>query len=79
MTQAFYDRLAPYYHLLYPDWDASIARQSQGLATVLQEFGIAPGARVLDAACGIGTQTIGLARLGYTMTAFAVPADERYR
>ena len=23
----FYDRLAPFYHLIYPDWNASIARQ----------------------------------------------------
>jgi len=61
MTQSFYDALAPFYHLLYPDWEASGARQSQGIATVLEEFGISPGARILDAACGIGTQTLGLA------------------
>lgn len=69
MTQAFYDQLAPFYHLLYPNWDASVARQSRGIATVLEEFGISPGARILDAACGIGTQTLGLAQLGYDVTA----------
>ena len=69
MTLAFYDRLAPYYHLLYPDWEASIARQSQGLAAVFDEFSIPRGARVLDAACGIGTQALGLAQRGYTVTA----------
>jgi len=32
MTVAtFYDELAPYYHLIFPDWDASIARQAESL------------------------------------------------
>ena len=75
MTQAFYDQLAPFYHLLYPDWEASVARQSQGIATVLEEFGFSPGARILDAACGIGTQTLGLARLGYDVTASDLSPD----
>lgn len=67
--EAFYDALAPYYHVLYADWEASIERQSTGLANVLAEFGVAPSARILDAAAGIGTQTIGLARKGYEVTA----------
>jgi SAM-dependent methyltransferase len=69
MTQAFYDALAPYYHLLYPNWEASVARQRRGLAAVLEEFGVPSGAPILDAACGIGTQTLGLAQLGYQVTA----------
>ena len=68
-TQAFYDGLAPYFHLLYADWEASVARQARGLAAVLQEFGVPIGSSILDAACGIGTQTIGLAQLGYHVTA----------
>ena len=69
MTQDFYDRLAPYYHLLYPNWQASSERKSRGLAHVLAEFGVAPGNTILDAACGIGTQALGLAQLGYSVTA----------
>lgn len=69
MTTSFYDALAPYYHLLYPDWEASSQRQSQALVKVLQEFGILPGSRVLDAACGIGTQALGLAAVGYDVSA----------
>jgi SAM-dependent methyltransferase len=69
MTQDFYDQLAPYYHLLYPNWEASSARQSRGLSEVLGEFGVRPGSAVLDAACGIGTQALGLAQLGYDVTA----------
>lgn len=69
MTEVFYDQLAPYYHLLYPDWQASIDRQAAGLGAVLTEFGVAPGAPILDAACGIGTQCLGLAGDGYDVSA----------
>ena len=69
LTQDFYDQLAPYYHLLYPNWEASIARQASGLAAVLTEFGVPTGSSILDAACGIGTQSLGLAQLGYRVSA----------
>ncbi len=68
-TQDFYDQLAPYYHLIYPNWEASIERQGRGLARVLDEFGVPAGSAILDAACGIGTQALGLAQLGYRVTA----------
>ncbi len=60
MTRAFYDGLAGTYDLMFPDWDASMARQASQLAEFVPE-----GARVLDCACGIGTQAIGLALRGY--------------
>ena len=68
MDPTFYDRLAPFYHLLYADWEASIDRQGAALAALLRELGVHPGAAVHDAACGIGTQTIALAREGYRMS-----------
>ena len=75
MTQDFYDGMAPYYHLLYANWEASIGRQGRGLARVLSEFGAPPGSEVLDAACGIGTQALGLAQLGYLVTASDLSRD----
>ncbi len=64
----FYDRLAPEYHLMFADWRAEVLRQSALLAALLAAE--APGAtQVLDCACGIGTQAIGLARAGYRVTA----------
>jgi SAM-dependent methyltransferase len=69
MPDPFYDALAPYYHLIYPDWEASSKRQSHALIAVLREFGIHPGDRVLDAAAGIGTQALGLAAAGYDVSA----------
>jgi SAM-dependent methyltransferase len=66
----FYDALAPFYHLIFPDWDASIARQAAALDEVIRaELGPAAERTVLDVACGIGTQALGLAALGYRVTA----------
>src|SRR5687767_8007952 len=69
-----YDALAPYYHLIYPDWEASSQRQSQALVAILGEFGIRPGDRLLDAAAGIGTQALGLAAAGYHVSASDISA-----
>src|SRR5262245_53991100 len=64
----FYDALAPWYHLVYPDWEASIGRQGRALASLVAgEWGSATH-RVLDAAVGIGTQALGLATLGFQVT-----------
>ena len=65
----FYDRLAPWHHLIFADWEASVRRHGAALAAVLAEHGVAPGALVIDAACGIGTQTIGLLLQGYRVRA----------
>jgi SAM-dependent methyltransferase len=65
----FYDALAPAYHLNYADWNGSIERQAEALESILRSRGLRPGSSVLDAACGIGTQSLGLARLGYEVTA----------
>lgn len=67
-TQRFYDELAERYDLMYADWDASIARQGRALDVLLTAaLGAGPHA-VLDNACGIGTQALGLALLGHRVT-----------
>ncbi|MFI6405507.1 class I SAM-dependent methyltransferase [Streptomyces sp. NPDC050548] len=61
----FYDALAADYHLIFPDWDASMARQALALdAVVRARLGAGPH-QVLDCSCGIGTQAIGLAGAGH--------------
>lgn len=57
----FYDELADDYHLIYPDWDASVRRQG----AALHALGGRARAEVLDCSCGIGTQAIGLALCGH--------------
>jgi len=68
-TSDFYDTLAPYYHLIYEDWEVSIVRQSRVLDAIIRSTSGAPPRSVLDTSCGIGTQSIGLAQLGYEVTA----------
>ncbi len=64
----FYNELAPHYHLIFHDWDESIARQGGFLNRLLEtELGGGP-LKILDCACGIGTQSIGLARGGHHIT-----------
>jgi SAM-dependent methyltransferase len=65
---SFYDDLASIYHLVYQDWATSIDRQGRQLAAL---FGRKwPNSRnILDVACGIGTQTLALARVGFNLTA----------
>ncbi|MFF9351911.1 class I SAM-dependent methyltransferase [Streptomyces sp. NPDC014734] len=60
----FYDELADDYHLIYPDWDASIRRQGDALDALIGK----DRAAVLDCSCGIGTQAIGLALRGHRVT-----------
>ena len=59
-TADFYDELAPFYPLLYSNWDDAVSRQGVALSTLLSELGVAHGDIVLDAACGVGTQALGL-------------------
>lgn len=75
-TESFYDYLADDYKLIYPDWQASVVRQAEALDGVVQEFFGSNVTKILDAACGIGTQAIGLAELGYSLTASDISARE---
>jgi hypothetical protein len=36
-VRAFYDELAPLYHLVYDDWERSVARQGEALASLIAE------------------------------------------
>jgi SAM-dependent methyltransferase len=67
-AEDFYDRLAPFYHLVYPDWEASVQRQAAALDGIIRDRWGNECRTILDVACGIGTQALGLARLGYAVT-----------
>lgn len=64
-----YGEIAGLYHLIFEDWDASIDRQAAQLDGAIKERWGDAATTVLDVSCGIGTQAIGLAKLGYAVTA----------
>ncbi|HEY1339065.1 MAG TPA: class I SAM-dependent methyltransferase [Bryobacteraceae bacterium] len=66
----FYDEFAAHFHLIFEDWEASMARQAAALGPLLEREcgGPAGSLRVLDCACGIGTQALGLAKRGFRVT-----------
>ena len=68
VVQAFYDRLAPQYDQFYQDWDETVRSEARFLQGIFAEFGFDVSAKILDCACGVGTQAIGLAALGYDVT-----------
>ena len=69
ITQSFYDNLASQYDKLFLDWQAATQEQAVILDRLLVDNGCSKSAQILDCACGIGTQAIGLAALGYHITA----------
>ena len=69
ITQTFYDSLSSAYDNLFADWNATTHEQAVILDRIFRQNGFDRSASVLDCACGIGTQSIGLAALGYRMTA----------
>jgi SAM-dependent methyltransferase len=66
-TAQFYDGLTDTYHALYPDWQDATRTQAEALHGLLRRWHQGPS-DVVDVACGIGTQLIGLARLGHRLT-----------
>jgi glycine/sarcosine N-methyltransferase len=65
----FYDDLSADYHKIFKDWDKSIKDQAIALNNIIKEYAKPGSVTLLDCSCGIGTQAIGLARLGYKVTA----------
>ncbi len=68
MIKDFYDELSPFYHLIFQDWEASIDRQADILDGIIRREW-ADSSYIIDVSCGIGTQAVGLAKLGYKVEA----------
>ncbi len=65
----FYDRMAGLYHLIFQDWDESIERQAGQLTDIIRNRWGTGARSILDVSCGIGTQSIGMAKRGFVVTA----------
>ena len=76
IIQSFYDNLATQYDKLFLNWQATTREQAVLLDGLFARQGFDRSARVLDCACGIGTQVIGLAALGYDVTASDISEGE---
>ena len=76
ITQTFYDNLAEKYDKLFQDWHSAAHEQALILDKLFHNNGFDTEASVLDCACGIGTQAIGLACLGYNVTASDISNGE---
>ena len=68
ITQTFYNTMASQYDKLFQDWPATVREQALMLDRLFRAQGFDHSAQILDCACGIGTQAIGLAGLGYSVT-----------
>lgn len=67
--ELFYDQLAANYRLLFEDWEISTGRQANALGPLLEGECGASKLRLLDCACGVGTQVLGLAKRDHRITA----------
>jgi SAM-dependent methyltransferase len=59
---------SPYYHILYAKRDETEA--ARFISSLQEKLQLAPGSRVLDAACGKGRHAITLQSLGFVVDAF---------
>jgi glycine/sarcosine N-methyltransferase len=71
---SFYDELAAHYHLIFDDWPRAIERQGKILGAILNLYTSnlytsGQPLKILDCACGIGTQALGLAAMGHQVVA----------
>ena len=70
-VEEFYNNFSEEYHLIFKDWDNSLKWHSKTIDKIVSEYKNIPREEMnlLDCSCGIGTQAIGLALLGYNVHA----------
>jgi glycine/sarcosine N-methyltransferase len=72
----FYDEFAEDYDLAYGgNWEDAVERQGAALDALIRER-LPDATTVLDCSCGIGTQAIGLAKLGFRVIGSDISAGE---
>jgi SAM-dependent methyltransferase len=73
MTEDQYGSLAADYHWFFDDVELFLGSDTPGVRAAMATLG--PGARVLDAACGIGVDAAALVRRGFDVTASDASAE----
>lgn len=72
LTLNFYDDLADSYHLIFEDWYHAIKWQGELFDKLIKThlpLNSPENVSLLDVSCGIGTQSLGLAKYNYNITA----------
>ncbi|HVG29728.1 MAG TPA: class I SAM-dependent methyltransferase [Pyrinomonadaceae bacterium] len=72
MSRPFYGEFAWAYDFVVP---RPVERRCACVARLFERGGVGPPSRVLDAGCGSGGYSIGLARLGYVVTGLDLSAE----
>jgi len=67
-VEQFYDSMADFYHLIFEDWNQAISRQAHIVDALIKYKLGTSSLRILDCACGIGTQVLGLAAIGHRLS-----------
>ena len=76
IVQKFYDNLASQYDKLFSDWESTTKEHAIILDRIFKAKGFDENCKILDCACGIGTQAIGLGQMGYNVTASDISDSE---
>lgn len=76
IIQSFYNDMATQYDKLFLDWQSTTHEQAKLLDEIFRNNGYDYHAQILDCACGIGTQAIGLGLLGYSVTGSDLSSGE---
>ena len=58
VVQSFYDSMASQYDKFYLDWQTAVQEEAVFLSEIFKRNGFDSSARILDCACGIGTQAL---------------------
>src|SRR5688572_2745982 len=75
-NEEFYDTMASTYDQLMPDWPSIVRQDGKDIKELITSLRGEGSLRVLDCACGIGTQAIGLAIEGYDVMATDISSQE---
>lgn len=68
MADTFYDEMADFYHLLFEDWEAGMQRQGRQIDHIIRTHWTGSVRTIADVSCGIGTQSLPLAKRGYQVS-----------
>ncbi len=77
--EIFYDLFAENYHFVHEDWNEEVTYQRAYFSNLIAKYFGDRSVSVLDCTCGIGTQVLGLAASGYSVTGTDISSGSLHR